>query len=204
MIIIGAGGHAKEVAGILAEQHEPETIFFYDDVWVNKDKVLLGKFEILRTESDTQEHLKKDPRFILGIGSPIARHQLAMKFEKWGGQLTSAISSHARIGTFNVKLDIGLNVMSGAVITEEISIGKGSLIHTHSSVHHDCLVGDFSVLLPGCHILGNVTIGNFTSVGSGAIVLPKLKIGSNVTIGAGSVVTKDIPDGATVKGVPAK
>ena len=29
-------------------------------------------------------------------------------------------------------------------------------------------------------------------------------IGNNVTIGAGSVVTKDIPDNATVAGVPAR
>lgn len=35
-------------------------------------------------------------------------------------------------------------------------------------------------------------------------IVEGVKIGNNVTIGAGSVVTKDIPDNATVAGVPAK
>lgn len=35
-------------------------------------------------------------------------------------------------------------------------------------------------------------------------IVENVHIGNNVTIGAGSVVTKDIPDNATVAGVPAR
>ncbi len=41
-------------------------------------------------------------------------------------------------------------------------------------------------------------------VGSGAKVLGPIKIGNNVKIGANSVILKDIPDNATVVGIPRK
>jgi serine acetyltransferase len=34
--------------------------------------------------------------------------------------------------------------------------------------------------------------------------LPKVKLGNNVTVGAGAVVTKEVAEGLTVVGIPAK
>lgn len=42
------------------------------------------------------------------------------------------------------------------------------------------------------------------SIGSNATILAGLTIGENAMIGAGAVVTKDVPDNATVTGVPAR
>ena len=42
------------------------------------------------------------------------------------------------------------------------------------------------------------------SVGSGATILCGITIGEQATVGAGAVVTKDVPDGATVAGNPAR
>jgi serine O-acetyltransferase len=49
-----------------------------------------------------------------------------------------------------------------------------------------------------------ITIGDNCYIGTGATILGPVSIGNNVTIGAGAVITKDIPDGATVVGVPGK
>jgi acetyltransferase-like isoleucine patch superfamily enzyme len=94
--------------------------------------------------------------------------------------------------------------MAGAVVTQNISIGVGTLVNANATIHHDCRIGDYCELSPGCHLLGNVRIGARTFVGAGAVILPNNVIGSDVIIGAGAVVTKDIPNGMTVKGVPAK
>jgi sugar O-acyltransferase (sialic acid O-acetyltransferase NeuD family) len=204
MIVVGAGGHAKELLGILQIQNNTDGIFLYDDVTENLPLRLFGQFVILRNEEQAKEALQKDPRFIIGVGNPKYRYQLTEKFYKLGGQFTSLISPLAVIGNFNVSLGAGLNIMAGAVITEEVSIGKGTLVHVQASIHHDCQVGDFCEILPGSHVLGNVSIGNYTSIGCGAIILPKIKIGNRVTVGAGAVVTKDIEDGMMVKGIPAK
>lgn len=204
MIVIGAGGHAKEIAGILYELKQTDGVFFYDDVTPNIPSTLFNQFKILRSEREAREVLQNDPRFILGIGTPKHRSQLAAKFEALGGVLTSVISPRANIGVYGVEMGHGLNIMTGAVITQDISIGKGTLVHIQSSIHHDSRIGEFCELQPGCHILGHVKIGSYTSIGSGAIVLPRVTVGNNVTVGAGAVVTKDVKDGLTVKGVPAK
>ena len=48
------------------------------------------------------------------------------------------------------------------------------------------------------------TIGSNVYIGPSVCIIGGVTIGDNVTIGAGSVVTKDIPDGATVAGNPAR
>ncbi|AMJ60318.1 sugar O-acetyltransferase [Bosea sp. PAMC 26642] len=49
-----------------------------------------------------------------------------------------------------------------------------------------------------------VRIGRNVWIGGGAIILPGVTIGDDAIIGAGSVVTRDVPDGATAFGNPAR
>jgi sugar O-acyltransferase (sialic acid O-acetyltransferase NeuD family) len=204
MVVIGAGGHAKEIAGIFAELHQEDDLIFYDDVTPNLPQLLLNRFQILRNSYDVKKVFERDPRFVIGVGNPAIRELLAEKFITFGGQLTSIISPFANIGKFDVTLGEGLNIMTGAVITQDVFIGKGSLVHIHSSVHHDCRIGEYCELQPGSHILGHVSMGNHCVIGSGATILPRLTLGNNVVVGAGAVVTKNLSDGVMVKGVPAR
>ncbi len=48
------------------------------------------------------------------------------------------------------------------------------------------------------------TIGDNVRICSGAKIVGKLRIGDNATIGLNTVVINDVPDGATVLGVPGK
>ena len=51
---------------------------------------------------------------------------------------------------------------------------------------------------------GSPTIGDNVCIGPGAKVLGAIKVGNFVKIGANAVVIKDLPDGVTAVGVPAR
>ena len=48
------------------------------------------------------------------------------------------------------------------------------------------------------------TIGDGVIIGSGAAVLGPIHVGARARIGANAVVTKDVPEGATMVGIPAR
>ncbi len=48
------------------------------------------------------------------------------------------------------------------------------------------------------------TIGNGVIIGSGAQVLGPITVGDRARIGANAVVTRDVPEGATMIGIPAR
>jgi len=203
MILAGAGGHAIELLGILLDNQYQGKIYFFDDSpKVIKPSTFEG-YPLLHSIEEAIPVLKNDPEFILAVGKPAHRRIMDKKLSAAGGKLVSIISHRASVGNHRVELATGLNIMTGAVITNRIQIGKGTLVHIHCSVHHDVVVGEYCELSPGCRLLGKVKLGSGISVGAGAIVLPGVEIGDDAVIGAGAVVTKDVTVGTTVVGIPA-
>jgi len=205
MVIIGAMGHAKEIVDILDKQNKLSDLYFFDNVTPSLPEKLFDKFPIIRTEIEAKAILNKNPLYILGVGDCKIRYKLAMKMDELGGNLCTVIADSAIIGNFNVVLNEGLNIMNGVFISNDVKIGKGTLLNAGCMIHHDVSIGNFCEISPGAIITGRVTIGDFTTIGAGAVIIPKVKIGSNVVVGAGAVVVKDIEeDNVLVVGVPAR
>ncbi len=203
MIIAGAGSHAVELLGILDEAGFLGEIFFFDDIDPEQEWVF-GMYTVLHKLEQAEQYFRNDALFAIGVGKPANRKAMADKLKSVGGKPVSIISPHAFIGKHEVRLGEGLNIMTGAVITQRITIGNGSLIHVHCSIHHDVVIGEYCELSPGCRILGKATIGSFVSIGSGAVIFPQVHIGDHAVIGAGAVVNNDVAPGITVAGSPAK
>jgi sugar O-acyltransferase (sialic acid O-acetyltransferase NeuD family) len=204
MLIVGAKGFAKELLEVVYQINPHMELSFFDNVSIDTDKKLFNQYPVLTQIEEVVELFKKDNSFSLGIGGTETRKKLCDLFLKNGGKLTSVISPYAAIGHFNNKIEEGCTIMTGVVITNDIKIGQGCLLNLNCTVGHDTTIGQFCDIAPGVHISGNCTIGNFCVLGTGSVILPKIKIGNNVTVGAGAVVNKDVEDGLTVVGVPAK
>lgn len=205
MLIVGAKGFAREVLEILVANQSVENLAFYDDISKDITDTLFDKFPILKAKDEVQKHFNNYGNdFTIGVGIPKLRKQLIDKFLDYGGNLVSTISPRAGIGSYDVKIAKGSNILDFVTISNSVSIGKAAIIYYHSIITHDCKIGDFVEISPNAVILGRVTIGDFTSVGANATILPNIKIGNNATIGAGAVVTQDIPDNAVAVGTPAK
>ncbi|SEA69983.1 NeuD/PglB/VioB family sugar acetyltransferase [Psychroflexus halocasei] len=203
MLIVGAKGFAKEVLQSL-NSSELEQLAFYDDVTKNAPELLYGKYPILKTKTEAQDFFTSSSnKFTLGIGNSKIRYKLYKQFKDLGGVLQSTVSSETNIGKYST-IKEGCNILSGVHISNDVLIGKGSLIYYNVIITHDVKIGDFVELSPACKLLGRVNIGDYVQIGSGAIILPNLSIGVGAVVGAGAVVTKDVPSNSVVVGNPAK
>lgn len=112
--------------------------------------------------------------------------------------------------TYSPKLTIGNNVMFGQnlhmTLAESIDIEDGVVCTgrvTITDISHVTDDATLPVLNQGI-VTKPVKICEGAFVGVNAVILPGVTIGKHAIVGSGSVVTKDVPDYATVAGVPAK
>ncbi|MFN3550553.1 MAG: serine O-acetyltransferase [Endomicrobiia bacterium] len=129
-------------------------------------------------------------------------HRIAHWFYKRKEFLIARIISH--ISRFLT----GIEIHPGAKIGRRFFIdhGMGVVIGETAEIGDDVLIYQ-GVVLGGVSLSKgkrHPTVGNNVVIGAGAIVLGNIKIGDNSRIGAGSVVFKDVPEGATVIGVPGR
>mgnify|MGYP001061002728 CR=1 FL=1 len=102
----------------------------------------------------------------------------------------------------------GIEIHPGAKIGQRCFIDHGSnvVIGETSEIGDDVLIYQ-GVTLGGTSLekkKRHPTIGNNVEIGAGAIVLGPIKVGDGARIAAGSVVVKDVPNNATVIGVPGR
>ena len=115
--------------------------------------------------------------------------------------LARAISQWSRFWT-------GIEIHPGAKIGRRFVIdhGMGIVIGETAEIGDDCLLYQGVTLGGTGKDVGkrHPTLGNNVMVGSGAKVLGPFKVGNNVRIAANSVVLRQVPDNATVVGVPGR
>lgn len=202
IFIFGASGHAKVVIDIIERQGLYDIIFLIDDDAALKGKEFYG-YAVLGGKAELVARRNAVIGGIVAIGSNKARAKVAAWLAENGFSVVSAIHPSAQIARGGL-LGVGTVVMAGAVINSDARIGDNVIVNTCARVDHDCIIGDSVHLAPGATLCGTVTIGEGTFVCAGATIIPNLKIGHNVTVGAGSTVLRDVPDGVTVAGCPAK
>ena len=204
MLIIGAGGLARQLIDELDNQNLLEGSFFYDDMEICPTP-FLGSFPVISSESKVLDHFKSyDRRFVLAVGGPNNRELLFNRFKSIGGTPNSVLAAHAHYSKFNLQIGEGTVILSNCVIECSVFIGKGVLINLSCAITHETYIGDFCDIGPGAVICGASKIGNNVLIGAGAIILPGIHIGDHAVIAAGAVVTRNVKSGETVYGVPAK
>lgn len=200
LLICGAGGHAKVVAD-LARRAGWSIVGFVDEFHPERlgDEFFGGRV----VNFDSGVGAIDQPAVALGIGDCESRLFKAREFEVAGRSLPVLIHPCATVAA-SVIIGAGSQVVAGAVINPDALLGQAVIVNTGATVDHDCMIEDGVHLAPGVHLAGNVTVGEGTLVGIGAVVKPGVRIGRRCVIGAGSVVLRDIPDGSTAFGFPAR
>ena len=136
-------------------------------------------------------------------------HQVSNFFYKAGFDLI------ARIISQTIRFFTGIEIHPGAKIGKNLFIdhgmgvvvGETSEIGDNVTIYHNVTLGGSSPSIDSerqRHEKRHPTIGNDVVIGSGAQIIGPIKVGNNARIAANAVVVKDVPENATMVGIPAK
>ncbi|MBU6157943.1 MAG: acetyltransferase [Bacteroidetes bacterium] len=190
----GASGHGMVIAEIIESAGDQVQGFLDADTSI---KELLGYSVQHRIED---MNFDATDQWIISVGKNATRKKLAESNKLNYGKAihpSAILSARCTIAE-------GTVVMAGVSINSKAQIGKHVILNTGCSVDHECIIEDYVHLSPHAVLPGNVIVGEGTHIGTGAVAIPGIKIGKWCTIGAGTVIIKDVPDGATVVGVPGR
>ena len=136
-------------------------------------------------------------------------HQISNFFYKAGFDLI------ARIISQTIRFFTGIEIHPGAKIGKNlfidhgmgVVIGETSEIGDNVTIYHNVTLGGSSPSIDSerqRHEKRHPSIGNDVVIGSGAQIIGPIKVGNNARIAANAVVVKDVPENATMVGIPAK
>ena len=191
--IFGSGGFGREVYWSLNETDRNNAVFFIDDnFWDGKDEKVLPL-----SSFNPEIH-----EIIIAVGDPTLRENVIKKLPK-NTKFFTHISKSAIILDPSVEIGVGSIICAGTIITTNIKIGKHCHLNLHTTIGHDCVIGDYFTTAPGVKISGNCNIGNRVYFGTNSSVKQKINICDDVTIGMNAAVVKSINNSGTYVGVPS-
>ena len=107
-------------------------------------------------------------------------------------------------------VEVGNDVEIGAnVVIDRGSLGitvirDGCKINNGTHIGHNVKISKNTIILPHAYLGGSSRVGERCWIGPKTTIRNKIEIGSDAFIGMGSIVTKNVPNGATVMGAPAR
>lgn len=128
------------------------------------------------------------------------------------------------------KKNIQARIEPGAIIREQVEIGKNAVIMMGAIINIGAVIGDGTMIDMGAVLGGRATVGNNCHIGAGAVlagviepasatpvivednvlvganavIIEGVHVGHDAVVAAGAVVVEDVPAGMVVAGCPAR
>jgi sugar O-acyltransferase (sialic acid O-acetyltransferase NeuD family) len=139
---------------------------------------------------------------VVAIGDPTTRQRVV-----------NALPSTVRFGHVQhpsvvtskwVTFGPGAILTAGTILTCNIAVGAHAHLNLHTTVGHDCEIGDYFTTAPGANVSGNCKLGQRVYVGTNAALKQGVSICDDVTIGMGAIVVKSISQPGVYVGNPLR
>ena len=136
-------------------------------------------------------------------------HRISSFFQVAGFDLIARIISQTSRFFTGIEIHPGAKIGKNLFIDHGMGvvIGETSEIGNNVTIYHAVTLGGISPSIDSerqRHEKRHPTIGNDVVIGSGAQIIGPIKVGNGSRIAANAVVVNDVPEGATMVGVPAK
>lgn len=206
LVILGSGGHAKEILSALDDINARESAFDFlglidpgsperkgENVY---GRPVIGGYEVAPA-------LPSEIHFCCGIGDPFARMKECLAAERLGWKPATLTHPAASVAT-NSRIGGGTFIGLGSIVGADAIVGMHCSINVYAAVGHDASVGDYAVLSPGAKVLGGAKIGDLVLIGANAVVNVGRKMGRATVLGAASFLTEDLAPERSALGNPAR
>ncbi|WYP25129.1 2,3,4,5-tetrahydropyridine-2,6-dicarboxylate N-acetyltransferase [Alkalihalobacillus sp. FSL W8-0930] len=136
---------------------------------------------------------------------------------------------HSAIPLLDLK-GIEARIEPGAIIRDQVEIGKGAVIMMGASINIGAVIGEGTMIDMNAVLGGRATVGKNCHVGAGSVlagvieppsakpviveddvviganvvVLEGVTVGKGAVVAAGAIVTEDVPSNTVVAGTPAR
>ena len=200
LAILGAGSHGLMIADS-ALLSGWDSVVFFDDNYPKKK--FAGNWKVIGSSKDLNKFFNEYDGISIAIGNNSLRVKIIKDFVKKGIPIVTICHPKSIISPF-AELGQGSVVFGGAVISPFCKLDIGCILNTSATLDHESILAEGVHISAGAHLGGLVNVGPRTFFGLGSSTISEVSIGSDVIVGGGAVVIKDVPDGLTVVGVPAK
>lgn len=132
----------------------------------------------------------------------VSSHWLAHKLWRWRLKWLARLISQLSRWLTGIEIHPGAQVGKRLFIDHGMGvvIGETAVIGDDCTLYHGVTLGGTSWQKEKRH----PTLGNSVVIGAGAKVLGPINIGNGARIGSNSVVIRDVPENATVVGIPGR
>ena len=204
LVIIGAGGYGRVIFGYAKKMSGYNKDFVVKGFIDDNPNALSGYTNYPSIISNVKDYTPDtNDVFACAIGDVTTKRQLIYDILKKGGRFMSIIHPSSHIST-NVEIGEGCIIGINTILDSDVKIGDYNSIQANTIIGHDTKIGNYCMI--DCQVFtgGFCQIGNNVVLHTSSLITPYLIIGDNATVNAGSVVIRNVKDGGTVMGNPAK
>lgn len=205
LVMLGAGGHAKVLLAlakacgrVVAGVCDPQLLEAGLHAW--RGVPVLGGDEALDGFDPIVYGL------INGVGQApkqSIRRRLYDTYREKGFAFPVLIHPFSYVAE-DVQLSDGVQIMAGAVLQSDCTIGANTTINTRASIDHDCSLGANVHIAPGATLCGGVSVADNAYIGAGATVIQGISVGSGAIVGAGVACVRNIKSGDVIIGAAVR